>query len=281
MLALGLLFVGIGSSLYAARPKIAASYQSYSSGPGSQRVISYFSSEQARAPFYVTAGLIYAALFAVGLALPSRRGSYIYLTALMPLGMWNIIGIVFAPILCIWWFRKDTRRHFGFGVAPPNAAVRAGKGSTVTAVFLVVVILGVVGILLVPSIRSALRQPQKDKFDHAAGVARTILRGCNVYAADHDGNFPASLNDDLFPRGLYSADILVAPFPTQGGKPAYEYLGGNSAAPGSYILFRSNYTFDGKCIVAYPFGDTVTIEDEIRVVAKISAQQAERRQNQK
>lgn len=124
MLCLGLLFLGIGLSLFAARPSIRSwlQSQSYSRGPGSQRAISYHSSEQERAPFYVIAGLAYSAVYAVGLWLPRKRSTYVYRTGLLPLGCWNVIGIPFALLLCIWWFRRKTREFHGFGIETEGRA---------------------------------------------------------------------------------------------------------------------------------------------------------------
>jgi len=121
MCAIGVLFVGIGLSLLGARGSIA---QSYSRGPGSQTVVSWSSSEQGRAPFYVAAGLLYAALYAVGLGLPRRRGAYTYLTVLLALGCWNVIGVAYVGIMSIWWFRRGTREYFRMPSQPTPVEMR-------------------------------------------------------------------------------------------------------------------------------------------------------------
>jgi len=107
----GLMWILIGVSLMQQNPP---STPSFSSGPGSQQLISYHSSERDKAPAYVAFGAIWAAVFVIGLFLRAGPFAYIYHTILLL----PFVGLLVGLVLFIWWFRKRTRNYYGLGASP-------------------------------------------------------------------------------------------------------------------------------------------------------------------
>lgn len=108
----GIMWILIGVSLM--QTSSPSPSPSFSSGPGSQRLISSHSSERDKAPTYVALGSIIAVVFVIGFFLKASPIAYIYHTLLVVL----LIGLFGAGlVLSIWWFLKRTRDYYGVGRA--------------------------------------------------------------------------------------------------------------------------------------------------------------------
>jgi len=62
--------------------------------------------------------------------------------------------------------------------------------------------------------------------------------GCQAYANDHDGKFPPKL-DELVPRYVPDAALLLCPYPDKKAPKPFEYFGGSTADPADQILAAS------------------------------------------
>lgn len=112
----GIMWILIGVSLMQSSSPNPA--PSFSSGPGSQRQISYHSSERDKAPTYVAFGAILATVFTVGFFLRASPIAFVYHTFLLVL----LVGLFGAGlILAIWWFLKRNRTYYGIGLAKERA----------------------------------------------------------------------------------------------------------------------------------------------------------------
>lgn len=112
----GIMWILIGLSLM--QTSSPSPGPSFSSGPGSQRLISSSSSERDKAPTYVAFGAIVAVVFVVGFFLKASPIAYVYHTILLVL----LIGLFGAGlILSIWWFLKRNRNYYGIGLARDTA----------------------------------------------------------------------------------------------------------------------------------------------------------------
>jgi hypothetical protein len=108
----GIMWILIGVSLMQSSSPNPA--PSFSSGPGSQRQVSYHSSERDKAPTYVAFGTILSTLFVIGFFLKASPIAYFYHTILLVL----LIGLFGAGlILAIWWFLKRNRHYYRIGLA--------------------------------------------------------------------------------------------------------------------------------------------------------------------
>lgn len=82
--------------------------------------------------------------------------------------------------------------------------------------------------------------------------AKQIATACKIYASDHDGAFPAKL-DQLVPDYLPDPAVFVCPLsPTL--PVGYDYFGGNEKDPPEKVLIASKNVTKGKRIVVYISG---------------------------
>jgi hypothetical protein len=113
--------------------------------------------------------------------------------------------------------------------------------------------------LLVLIVVSGVLQP---RINQAKSImhAKAIVTACKAYAQDHQGAFPATLNQ-LVPKYLPDRGTLVDPFTPD--KPiGYDYYGGTINDPPQKVLLMSKYKEDGtgKRIVAHVDG-SCALED--------------------
>lgn len=67
---------------------------------------------------------------------------------------------------------------------------------------------------------------------------RQVGVACQIYAIDHDGKFPAKL-DDLVPEQLPDASLLLCPYPDAKSPKPFEYFGGSKSDPSDQVLAAS------------------------------------------
>ena len=71
--------------------------------------------------------------------------------------------------------------------------------------------------------------------------AKQIVMGCKLYARDHGGEFPASL-DELIPQYLHDPAVLISPFQKDKNATGYEYTPGlTEKAPPETIIVRDAF----------------------------------------
>ena len=71
--------------------------------------------------------------------------------------------------------------------------------------------------------------------------AKQIAIACKLYAMDHKGNYPASL-DELVPDYLTDRNLFVCPMTQDKTAMGYEYFGGKDSDPADKILLESKAT---------------------------------------
>jgi len=81
--------------------------------------------------------------------------------------------------------------------------------------------------------------------------AKQIALGCKLYALDHDGNFPQTL-DQLIPEYLPDNCLFACPMTKDTSAMGYDYFGGKDTDPSTNILLTSKATTrDHKRVVVY------------------------------
>lgn len=78
-----------------------------------------------------------------------------------------------------------------------------------------------------------------DKKTKVLANGKTLGLACKLYAGDHDGNFPATL-EELIPK--YLPDEKWLHYPSRDGKQilSWQYLGGKDTDTGSNILLKTD-----------------------------------------
>ncbi len=74
----------------------------------------------------------------------------------------------------------------------------------------------------------------------ALGQVRDMATACHLYASDHQGRFPKTL-EELVPKYLPDRQVFVCPLSGPGVAQGYVYFGGMDTDPGEKILIMSKY----------------------------------------
>jgi type II secretory pathway pseudopilin PulG len=121
-------------------------------------------------------------------------------------------------------------------------------------------ITGYIGLLLLPLIivmLAAIAVPVFQKVQQKAlqtqsmSNGRQIATACRLYAVDHKGSFPRTL-DELFPDYLADRHVLVCPVAGQSVPVGYEYYGGKDTDPGrNFLLVSKGVTGGSERVVVY------------------------------
>ena len=91
----------------------------------------------------------------------------------------------------------------------------------------------------------------KAKQTKSLSQAKQIAIGCKIYASDHDGAFPKTL-EELVPEILPSPDIFICPLSPPGETMGYIYFGGKETDPADNVLLASKFADRrGKRIVVH------------------------------
>ena len=91
----------------------------------------------------------------------------------------------------------------------------------------------------------------KGKQVKSLSQAKQIAIGCRLYAEDHDGAFPKTL-EELVPQILPSRDIFICPLSPPGEAMGYIYFGGKETDPAENVLIVSkSVDRRGKRIVVH------------------------------
>lgn len=78
----------------------------------------------------------------------------------------------------------------------------------------------------------------KGKQIKSLSQAKQIVMGCKIYAIDHDGNFPRTL-DELVPEIVPSRDVFICPLTGPSDPMGYTYFGGKETDPADKVLLVS------------------------------------------
>jgi hypothetical protein len=151
--------------------------------------------------------------------------------------------------------RVDGSRQTGGGTPPSRTTPTKAAGIAIAALALVAV--AVVSAMSIGVIRTVgEKKPFKKSLTEGIATARELALTVRLYAADHGGKNPATL-EDLAPSGNVTQELLnqFKNFKPDGwlGEPGFEYLGGelNDSSEGAKPLLRSRcWSPDGKRILA-------------------------------
>jgi Domain of unknown function (DUF4190)/GYF domain 2 len=143
-------------------------------------------------------------------------------------------------------------------VRKKRAGIESGKGIAIVGLvtgYFGIVFITVVWLLAaiaVPSFRAA-----KERAQGAESIrkARNLFDACRVYAGDHDGNFPATL-DGLEPDYLSDASNRRDPLAPEFGDDGFNYFGGKATDPMEKVIITSKgKTRRGERVVLRANGD--------------------------
>ena len=96
------------------------------------------------------------------------------------------------------------------------------------------IFLGVLAGIALPVFNSVQRRGQQVK---AMAEARQIVLACKLFAGDHDGALPDTL-DQLIPTYLPDKHLFVCPL-DKNDPSGYDYFGGNASDPRDKIILKS------------------------------------------
>ena len=89
--------------------------------------------------------------------------------------------------------------------------------------------------------------------------AKQIGLACKLYAGDHQGNFPPTL-DDLVPTYLSDKHLFVCPLGKGTSESGYDYFGGKDSDPNSKILLSSKATMRNHKRIVVHVDDSADME---------------------
>ena len=91
----------------------------------------------------------------------------------------------------------------------------------------------------------------KGKQTRCLAQAKQVGLACKLYASDHDGKFPPTL-DDLMPDYLLDKKLLVCPLNDEKTGNGYEYFGGTDTdEPDKILLMSKDHSPDHKRVVIH------------------------------
>ena len=119
----------------------------------------------------------------------------------------------------------------------------------------VLALLAGIAVLVTPDVRS------KWAFFKSEKTLKSLVAACTLYASEHDGAFPAQL-EDLEKQGLVPAKLLRCPFEKDASPVGYHYYGNgvNAGGVGKKALLITRATdHAGKRLVGYADGTVESV----------------------
>ena len=151
--------------------------------------------------------------------------------------------------------------HLSLGRIKRSAGTLAGRGMAIGGL-----ITGYLGIcVFVLAVLAGIALPVfnavQDKGLAVRGLAeaKQIGLACKLYAGDHQGDFPPTL-DDLVPKYLPDKHLLVCPLGKGHPESGYDYFGGKTSDPNSKVLLSSKATTRNHQRIVVHIDDSVALE---------------------
>lgn len=125
---------------------------------------------------------------------------------------------------------KSAGRIKGSGLA--IAGLVTGYVQSLFAVMVIVSILAGVALPVFGAVK------EKALLTKALSNAKQVGAACKIYALEHDGKFPAKL-EDLVPEIIPDASVLLCPYPDPKNPVPFEYFGGSENDGPQKVLLAS------------------------------------------
>jgi len=106
---------------------------------------------------------------------------------------------------------------------------------------------GYLGLIMIAALALGIALPvfaavkEKAQETKCLSEAKQLALGCKLYASDHDGNYPPTLNQ-LFPEYLTDKKLLECPLTKDQPPMGYDYFGGKDTDPSAKVLLSSKAT---------------------------------------
>lgn len=171
----------------------------------------------------------------------------------------GILGIISLGILAILTFLPAIIcGHMALGQIGKSAGRIKGSGLAIAglvmgymqAVLAVISVIAILAGLALPAFGAVKEQALQAK---ALSNAKQLAVGCRIYAGEHDGKFPAKL-EDLVPEIIPDAKILLCPYPDQKNPVPFEYFGGSEKDNPNKVLIASPAVAGKGRVFAYVDG---------------------------
>ncbi len=156
--------------------------------------------------------------------------------------------------------------HLSLSRMKKSAGAITGQGVAITglvtgyiglAVF-ALFFLGLIAGIALPVFNQVQIKAQQVK---ALAEAKQVGLACKLYAGDHDGKYPESL-DDLVPKYFTDKRLLVCHLAKDGPNEGYDYAGGKDTDPATDVLLSSHATSrDHKKVVVYKDGSGAVVRE--------------------
>jgi Domain of unknown function (DUF4190)/GYF domain 2 len=144
--------------------------------------------------------------------------------------------------------------HLSYAKIKKSAGKLTGNGLAIAGLvtgylgLLLIIVVLFLGALAIPAFSAARDRALATQ---CLSNARQIALACRMYAMDHGGNYPATLNQ-LVPDYVPDTHLFTCPITKDSTIIGYEYFGGKDSDPPTKILLMSKAkTRDGKRIVIY------------------------------
>ena len=146
--------------------------------------------------------------------------------------------------------------HLSLNQIKKSGGIIKGRGMAITGL-----VIGYLTVLIIPvAILAGIALPvfnavqMKGQQVKALAEAKQVGLACKLYAGDHDGKYPATL-DELVPKYLTDKTLLVCHLTKGGPNEGYDYAGGTESGPAGKVLFSSqSITRDHKRVVIHVDG---------------------------
>ena len=154
----------------------------------------------------------------------------------------GILSFTFLPILAS--IPAVICGHMALSEIKRSSGAIGGKGVAMAGTILGYITLAILPIIAVIAILAGMALPVfsqvqlRAKQTQSLSHAKQIAMGCKIYALDHNGAFPATL-EELFPEFLQDRSVFICPLSGPSEPMGYLYFGGKETDPADKPLIVS------------------------------------------
>ena len=154
----------------------------------------------------------------------------------------GILSCVFLPVLAS--IPAIVCGHMSLSEIKRSAGAIGGKGIAMTGTVMGYLTLAILPVIAVIAILAGIALPVfsqvqlKGKQVKSLSQAKQIAIACHLYADDHDGAFPVTI-EELVPEILPDRSVFICPLSGPSEPMGYIYYGGKETDPGENVLIVS------------------------------------------